>query len=291
MHAKVIGSVLIAVTCVALSAAGAATAAASRTVAPRPGLFFEAHLPMAGGWSIYLRGSGPHRVELDISSPEREASYTTMNYSTGGRVGRNGTEADLGRFGHVDLHFSGTPEKHAERFPNCGGNYRQVVRTGTLIGHLEFAALTGPPPVDLESVESEIRGPTKGVCKPRPVIIGPETPTPTARAAAGFESPPEELRARRRSKVRTIEVDATRVTGEIVLMAASSARRFGKVLVATSVRPPFHGGPGEAAHLTTSGEADLPIGATMRAAAPFSGVGRYRRRPGKPPTWLGSLMA
>jgi hypothetical protein len=290
-RAKVIGTVLIAVTCVALSAAGTATAVVARTVAPRPGLFFGAHLPLADGWSIYLRGSGPHRVELDISNPERAASYTTMNYSTGGRVGRDGIEADLGRFGHVDLHFSGAPEKYVERFQNCGGNYRQIVHTGTLTGNLEFAALAGPPPVDLESVEGEIRGPTKGVCKPRRVIIGPETPRPTARAAAGFESPSEELRARRRSKVRTIEVDATRVTGEIVLMAASSTRGFGNVLVATSVRPPFQGGPGEAGRLTTTGKADLPTGATMRVAAPFSGVGRYRRSPGRPPTWLGSLMA
>jgi hypothetical protein len=291
MRAKVIGSVLVAVTCVALSSAGTAAAAAP-TVEPRPGLFFEAVLPTGDGWSIYLRGSGPHRVELDIANPELAASYTTMNYSTGGRVGPNGIEADLGRFGHVDLRFSAPPEKSVARFPNCRGSYRQVVRTGTLTGRVEFTALAGPPKVDLESVEGEIRGPTKGVCKPVPVIIGgPETPAPTARAARGFESAPQELRAHRRSKARTVDIYATRVTGEIVLMAASSTRRFGRVLVSTSVHAPFGGGPGESVRLTTTGKSALPTGATLRAAAPFSGVGTYRRRPGAPPTWLGSLAA
>ena len=290
MRAKVIGSVFIVVTCVALAAAGGATAAAARTVAPHPGLFFEAHLPLADGWSIYLRGSGPHRVELDISNPEGAASYTTMNYSTGGRVGRDGIEADLGRFGHVDLRFSGTPERYVERFPNCRGTYRQIVHTGTLTGQVEFAALAGPPPVALESVEGEIRGPTKGVCRPVPFSPGgPETPVPTARPTSGFESQSEDFLARRRSKARTIDLYATRIAGEVVDMAATSTRHFGKVLVATSVHAPHGRGPGEAAHLRTTGMPVRPYGATLRAAPPFSGVGTFRGLPGGPSSWRGSL--
>jgi hypothetical protein len=296
MHTKVFGPFLAAMTCVAMLLGGAATAEAAQTIEPRPELFFEAKLPTVDGWSIYLRGSGPHRVELDIANPEAATHYTTMNYWTGGRVGANGIEADLGRFGSVDLRFSAPPEKSAVRFPNCRGTYREVIRTGTLTGHVDFAALAGPSDVDLESVEGEIRGPTKGVCKPVPITFGPEPTPPAARAATGSRAPAvpsfasEDFLARRRSRARTIDLYAFRIDREIIDMAAKTTRRFGKVRVGTSVHA-AHGNEGlwTAAHLTTTGPPVRPISAILRASSPFSGVGRYRARPGAPPTWLGSL--
>jgi hypothetical protein len=296
MRAKGLGPVLVAVTCVALSLAGAATAGAAQTVEPRAGRYFEAKLPTSDGWSVYLRGSGPHAVELDIANPEFEPHYTTMNYSTGGRVGANGIEADLGRFGHVELRFAAPPEKSVVRFPNCKGTYREVVRTGTLSGDIEFAALAGPQKVDLDSVEGEIRGPTKGVCKPVQVVFGPEPPASAPRAAVGsraapaLEFAPENFLARRRSSGRTIDLYAFGLGREVIDMAATTTRRFGKVLVATNVHAARGAaGPGAAAHLTTTGPAARPSAATLRAGSPFSGIGRYRSRPGAPPTWLGSL--
>jgi hypothetical protein len=294
MRAKVFGPFLLAMTCVGLALAGTATAAP--TVGPRAGLFFQAKLPTTDGWSIYLRGSGPHRVELDIANPETATHYTTMNYSTGGRVGPNGIEADLGRFGRVDLRFSAPPEKSVVGFPNCRGSYREVVRTGTLTGQFEFAALAGPAKVDLESVEGEIRGPTKGVCKPVPITYGPEVPAPAPRAAAGSRTAArlgftlEDFLARRRSSARTIDLYAFALRREVIDMAAKTTRQFGKVLVATSVHAARGTeGLGAAAHLTASGPAARPADATLRAGSPFSGTGRYRVRPGAPPTWLGSL--
>jgi hypothetical protein len=294
MRAKVFGPFLVATTCVALSLAGAATARAAPTVEPRPGLFFEAELPTTDGWSVYLRGSGPHQVELDISNPELAVSYTTMTYSTGGRVGPNGIEADLGRFGRVDLHFATPPEKSVQRFPECRGTYRQVVRTGTLTGQVEFAALAGPSMVDLTSLEGEISGPTKGVCKPVQITYGPETGAPAPRAAtqprAVRSSQLEDFLARRRSSARTIDLYAVGFGREVIDLAATTTRRFGKVLVATSVHAARGTeGPGAAVRLTTTGPPARPSGATLQAGSPFSGIGRYRARPGAPPTWLGSL--
>ncbi len=272
-------------------AAAAATAASAQNIQPRQGLYFEAKLPMAGGWSIYLRGSGPHRVELDIANQELAASYVTMNYATGGRVGPDGIEADLGRFGHVDLRFSGPPEKSYEHFMNCGGSYREVVRSGTLTGSVEFAALAGPPKVDLESVEGEIRGPTKGVCKPvKEVISPPPMPAPLARAAPRLAGASKTFLAHRGSGARIIDLYAIGIGGEVIDMAATTTRRFGKVTVETSVHASQGTeGPWVSADLATTGPPARPDAATLRAGAPFSGEGRFRARTGAPATWLGSL--
>jgi len=296
MRVRAFGPFLVAVTCLALSSAGVATAATAPAVVPRTGLFFEAVLPTTDGWSIYLRGGGPHRVELDIANQELAASYVTMNYSTGGRVGANGIEADLGRFGRVDLRFAAPPEKSVVRFPNCKGTYREVVRTGTLTGQVEFAALAGPRKVDLEGVEGTIRGPTKGVCKPVQITYPPEPPPPAPgaavgpRAAAPLDYAPVDFLARRRSSARTIDLYSVGLGREVFDLAATTTRRFGKVLVATSVHAGRGTeGPGVAAHLTRTGPPARPSAATLRVGSPFSGVGRYRARPGAPPTWLGSL--
>jgi hypothetical protein len=290
VRTKLLGLALLAVACLALPVGGTATASAAEPVEPTAGLSFEAELPTTEGWTIYLRGVGPHYIELDIESAGSARRLTTMTYATGGRIGPDGIEADLGRFGQVDLHFAAPPRKSYLRFPDCGGSYREVIRSGTLTGTVEFAPLAGPSKVDLESVEGEISGPTLGVCKPRQIIFGgPETRPPSTRPATGFESPSEDLVARRRSNARTLDLSVFRIVGKVVDLAASSTRNFGKVTVQTTVHAPKGRGLGEAATLTTTGRPERPTGATLRARSPFSGVGIFRARPGVPPTWRGSF--
>jgi hypothetical protein len=74
-------------------------------------------------------------------------------------------------------------------------------------------------------------------------------------------------------------------------MAATSTRRFGRVLVSTSVHAPEseEEEPGEGAEFTISGKGTRPHRATLSAPAPFSGQGTYVYRPGSAPTFLGTL--
>ncbi len=74
-------------------------------------------------------------------------------------------------------------------------------------------------------------------------------------------------------------------------LAATSTRRFGRVLVSTTVHAPEgeEEAPGEGPEFSITGKGTRPHGATLSAPAPFSGTGTYTYRPGSPPTFLGSL--
>jgi hypothetical protein len=232
---------------------------------------FEAELPETDGFAIYLRADDHRHVRLEIES-EGEGPYTTLDYSTTGHVRRHGIDVSFGRFGRIDLHFVGKPKRYRYHFPNCKGKKPEVHTNRVAEAH------TWQTP--------------RRTCTPQPsniVIGGPEAPA-RARLSQEEFAPVRTFLTRARTMGRLIDLYAFDLVGEVVDAAATSTRRFGPVLVATTVHAPDgEGGPGKAAELSITGKNPRPDGASLTVGTPFSGSATFRKRPGMPATWLGSL--
>jgi hypothetical protein len=271
-----------------------ATAATNTTV--RPASFsFEAQLPSSDGYSIYLRGYGHRRIELDLGTENVEKPYITMNYTTEGMVDRHGIDADFGDFGRIELNFVGSPKRSVSHSPNCRPHGPDVNEYGRMTGSAEFETLGGIVKLDSDqlSVEGETWSSPKQTCTPKPSKVVYGGTAKEARRAHRVEKGEgfvTTVMARAHTMGRTIDVYALKLNHEFVPdMAATSTRRFGKVLASTSVHVPEEEGPGGAVSLSIEGSGTRPRGATLSAAAPFSGSATYRKRPGAAPSWLGSL--
>jgi hypothetical protein len=289
-------SILVAATVALLLALGGSAGASPRT-AHRPASFsFEAHLPSADGYAIYLRAHDRHEIELDVEREAFAEPYVTMTYKVKGQVGEHGIAADLGRFGRVDLRFSGHPKKRRFRPSNCRPQSPEVQTYGEMTGHFRFRSLDGKVQLSVRHVEGETRRDPKRVCtkKPRREVFHSEffadrRPVAVEGKGEGFVA---DFAALAHVGGRAIEIYAIKLQNEIVPdLAATSTRRFGPVLLSTSVHAPESEEevPGEAARFSISGRGTRPRHATLSAPAPFSGTGTYAYRPGSPPTFLGSL--
>jgi len=73
---------------------------------------------------------------------------------------------------------------------------------------------------------------------------------------------------------RTIDLYAFRIEGEVIDMAATPTRRFGPVLVSTSVHAPEDevAGPGKAVELSILGSGPRPRGGDVSEATPHGAV-------------------
>jgi hypothetical protein len=284
---------VIAISSCTLLLARAATAEAARTVVHPESFHFEARLPSSDGYSVFLRGYGHRRIELDLGSEAFDKPYTTMTYRTIGRVDRHGIEADFGPFGRVDMRFSGAPEREVFPFPNCKGAKPAVNQYGVLRGKVEFESLGGVVKLAAGRAEGETQHAPKRTCTPKPSHVtsgGPEIPDIRRPRPAQPEAFVHTFLARGHTLGRTIDLYAVRLDDLVVDVAATSTRRFGRVLVSTSVHAPEEGaGPGKPVELSIAGSGPRPRSAKLSAPAPFSGSATYRKRPGTAPTWLGSL--
>jgi hypothetical protein len=130
-------------------------------------------------------------------------------------------------------------------------------------------------------------------CTPQPsniVIGGPEAPA-RARLSQEQFAPVRTFLTRARTMGRLIDLYAFDLVGEVVDAAATSTRRFGPVLVATTVHAPDgEGGPGKAAELSIIGKNPRPDGARLTVGTPFSGSATFRKRPGMPATWQSTKL-
>jgi hypothetical protein len=276
--------------------AQAGTAASAHAMV-RPASFrFEAALPTSAGYSIFLRGYGQRRIELDLATRDIERRLVTMSYATVGKLDRHGVEADFGPFGHIELNFVGSPKRSVSHSPNCQPHGPDVNEYGRMVGSAEFETLGGIVSVDSDrlSVEGETWSSPKQVCdaKPSNVVSGGDTmEARRPHIVEKGEGLVTTVMARAHMMGRTIDVYAVKLNHEFVPdMAATSTRRFGKVVASTSVHAPEGAAlPGEAVSLSIDGAGTRPRGAVLSAAAPFSGNAIYRKRPGVAPSWLGSL--
>jgi hypothetical protein len=97
--------------------------------------------------------------------------------------------------------------------------------------------------------------------------------------------------ARGHLRGRTIDLYAIDLEDEVIDLAASSIRRFGGVVVQTTVHAPDseEPRPGAAVEFSVFGDGPRPKGADLEVAPPFSGSARYRTTADGPPSLLGDL--
>jgi hypothetical protein len=279
---------------------GTAAAAHERVVHHRASFSFEADLPSAHGYALILRASDHRNIELAVEREPFAEPYVTMFYRVKGHVGQHGVKADLGRFGRVDLHFVGNPQEEHFHYPNCSSGAQVTTRYGVLEGLFEFEALERKIETTAHRVEGRTREEPARTCTPKPSRVvegGDESsyarPAPTEGKGEGFVA---DFSALAHTGGRTIEIYAVKLNDEIGPgivpdMAVTSTRRFGRVLVSTSVHAPEseEEAPGEGALFSITGKGTRPHRATLSAPVPFSGTGTYAYKPGSPPTFLGSL--
>lgn len=290
-----LASFVVAMAAAASLLAQVAPAAAAHTTVRPASFSFEAQLPTSDGYSMYLRGYGHRRIELDLGTENAEP-YTTMSYTTEGKVSRDGIDADFGRFGRIELNLVGSPKRSVFHPPNCQPHGPDVSEYGRMTGSAEFETLGEVVKLDSNrlSIEGETRSSPKQICTPKPSQIvygGTAMQARRPHRVEKGEGSVTTVMARAHTLGRTIDIYAVKLIHEFVPdMAATSTRRFGKVLASTSVHAPEgEEGPGEAVGLSINGAGTRPRGAVLSAAAPFSGSATYRKRPGVEPSWLGSL--
>ena len=88
-----------------------------------------------------------------------------------------------------------------------------------------------------------------------------------------------------------IDLYAIDLENEVIDLAASSTRRFGGVVVQTTIHAPDseETRPGADVEFLVFGRGPRPTGADLEVAPPFSGSARYRTVADGPPSWLGDL--
>jgi len=288
----------LTVSCLALVLGAPGGAAASGREFYYPGSFsFEAHLPSADGYDLYLRAHNRHEIELDVEREGFAEPYVTMTYRANGRISDHGIKSDLGRFGQIDLHFVGRPQTERFHDPDCTPRAVEVTRLGVLRGVFEFESLDRKVKLSVHRLEGHTAERPERTCKPQPRIEreGPGSffadrrPVVAEGKGEGFVA---DFSALAHIGGRTIEIYAIKLQNEIVPdMAATSTRRYGRVLLSTSVHAPESEEevPGEGVLFSIPGRGTRPRHATLSASGPFSGTGTYIYRPGSAPTFLGSL--
>jgi hypothetical protein len=243
----------VAISSCTLLSARAATAGAAHTFVRPESFNFEAKLPSSDGYSLYLRADDHRHIEIDLGSENNEeAPYITGDYETTGRVDRHGIDVDFGQFGHIDLHFAGSPKRQLFHSPNCKGAKPEVFQYGEMEGTVEFESLGGTVKLHTDRVaEGQTSHAPKRTCTPKPSRIvygGTVMEARRAHRVEKGEGGVTTVMARAHTMGRTIDIYAFKLNHEFVPdMAATSTRRFGNVLMSTSVHAPDgEEGPGEA---------------------------------------------
>lgn len=296
-----LSAILVVLICTLLASSGSASAVHHEAIHHPASFSFEADLPSADGYGLILRASDHHRIELAVQREPGAEPYVTMFYRVRGHVGRHGIEADLGRFGRVEMHFIGRLYEERFRFHNCRGRAAVVSRYGDLRGIFRFEALDPKITSTVYRAKGQTREEPARTCTPKaPQVSGGGDGSSYARRPVPAEGNGEGLvtgfSALTHADGRTVEIYAFKLNDElgggiISDMAATSTRRFGRVLVSTSVHAPESEEevPGEDAEFTVLGKGTRPRRAILSAPAPFLGDGTYLYRPGSAPTFLGTL--
>jgi hypothetical protein len=283
--------------CLALLLGAAGNAAGSpKVVHHRASFSFEAQLPSADGYALILRANGHRDIELAVEREPFAEPYVTMFYRVKGHVGEHGIAADLGRFGRVDMHFVGRPHEELFHHRNCTPARPEVSRYGVLKGLFEFESLDPKITLTAHRVEGGTRQEPARTCTKRPrnesegfAASAAGRPVIVEGKGEGFVA---DFSAIAHTGGRTIETYAIKLENELVPdMAATSTKRYGPVLLSTTVHAPESEEevPGEGVLFSIPGKGTRPRRATLSASAPFSGTGTYSYRPGSPPSFLGSL--
>ena len=190
-----------------------------------------------------------------------------MTYKTTGRVDRHGIEADFGEFGRVDLRFAGSPERSL-RSPRTARRGSPVRQEGAMRGRVEFESLGGLIQLEADRVEGgQTWHAPRRTCTTKPSEFPPAGRTSSRGRAAGSESRCKTFVARAHLLARTIDLFAVRFERRVIDVSATSTRRFGPVLVSTSVHALEEHRGARRALGSDPRPRYRPPGATLRASA------------------------
>src|SRR5215218_5752177 len=152
--------------CLAVLALSAALALPASTATAKPGFFvvpggfsLTADLPQSNGYSIYVVSFGHRRIEMVA---RREGTFAI--YLTRGEANRRGLDVDFGRFGRLEVHWSGGQVHKSPRGRGCRGR-AGIVGRGVLHGTVRFRGEGGFVDVAADHIKGTFERSFKQVCR------------------------------------------------------------------------------------------------------------------------------
>lgn len=282
---------------VALAVPATAAAKAGYTVEERA-LHLKLALPASNGYSVSIQTEGHRKVVLAARKGGGVAFYRTS-----GRVSRHGIEADFGELGRVSLRFRGERRPLAGPLPpglealledlnlprrECHG--RQPVReVGEFRGTVEFDGENGFTRVRAGRAKGEVKRSYTRVCERFPGSAGHRVEKPSGdfdpRASILYAS---DLSPRRKVSFEAFGFEfegPLKPLGELYVASATVLeRKEGMLVIHRAVEIADE-------RVKVSPPSKLPVRATVSLPGPFEGSADYRKEPGVPATWEGSLAA
>lgn len=288
-----------------LACALASLAAAPGTAVARPGfqvaersLTLNLSAPAANGYSIQIATEGHRRVTLTASK-----GLVAATYRTSGHVDRHGIVADFGELGRISVRFEGerrpfpslVPASLRSLFPglelprrHCYGR-KPVREVGSFRGVIRFEGENGFTAIDARRADGEVERFYTRVCERTPGSAG----KPVERAPGGFGDLRLSLlyaadrSPRRKVSFETVGFDfgeALRGLGGFAFAAATVVERTDGMLIVRKVLE-----IGDEGSVILSPRGKVPVTATIALPRPFRGTAKYRKEPGAPSSWSGSL--
>lgn len=223
----------------------------------------------SNGYTIRVKGGGG-KVALTAAGFLQAASYTVP-----GRITRRGVVANFGRRGMIDVRFKPGHRSRIETPPNrCRGKPR-VKRWGSFVGTIRFSGERGFTRLRVRRAGGSTQVSPRWRCERR----GRAGAAGLSASAAKSEdaSVVWEVADRRRG----LEASALSSAFFGVVFFASLEEKRKRMQIRRSTFVP-------AKDRAFVFDESLAI-ATLRPPRPFAGKGTFRRRPGHPPSWTGSL--
>lgn len=266
-------SLLLGVLALTLAVAPCGATAKPGYVRLPPSFSFSLQLPRADGYRLQT-SAGHSRFSLSAYRGETSATYSAPGFAN-----RHRLEADLGRFGRVDVRFDQTSAARVKRplGESCRGP-RPIELRGTAAGTVRFRGFNGFVSLAQHRVEASILHTFAMTC---PSGAG------SFYGRAGSEPQADTLTAKRRAGGELIQLAASNtLIGSLTIgfVSARTSRRIDGVQIsdAASASP-------RDAELVISHRGVHPETATLVGSGPFSGEASYQELASGKSDWSGSL--
>jgi hypothetical protein len=287
-----LGMAVCAIALVLPAASSAGSGTSHRTVPPRS-LALEMQLRASNGYLLRISGYGHRHVEVLASKDHYFAFYETT-----GSVSRDHIRADLGRFGHVAVHFDGSVKRRPDPADDSCTGPRPIFETGSFRGAIEFDGEQGYTDVSARRASGSAYRTFKRVCPPGHDSgvnsIGVSLPRagPVGAGPTGSDDfTVTLLTAVSRAKRRAAYLTAVRIDQEPEaqrpspwLLSAGLVERIGRIATSKTVyveaRP---------TQIEVSAKGVHPASAEVAPAAPFLGAASFEEGPDPAQEWTGTL--
>ena len=241
-----------------------------------PGVEFFFFASASNGYSLFVRGERPDRVEVEVDRIVASATYEVPGRVTDSRI-----EANLGALGRISVGFHPRVKEGGEPIDDkrCKGR-KAMNEKGQFVGTVEFHGELGFADASATRVGGNRFRNFRIVCsrhKQAQASAGPFPGAALGRVVAAARVPGFATDFSALTRVPDIKPGPTWEFG------ARRSETLGRIKVTREVHNASYSG------VTESTPGALPVTATVEPPAPFLGAAAFSQSPGLPAAWSGSL--